>query len=98
MARNVGRTIKDLVQLILQRGIIITKSATIYLYLQKNKVDSSMKKMKKERYTCITFFFQLIKGHTFFKVYTQKVSKIYTHTIFFQGFSLICKRLLALFI
>lgn len=57
-----------------------------------------MKKMKKERYTCITFFFQLIKGHTFFKVYTQKVSKIYTHTIFFQGFSLICKRLLALFI
>lgn len=27
---------------------------------------------------------QLIEGHTSSKVYTQKVTKIYTHTIFFK--------------
>lgn len=36
MASNVGQAIKDLVWLILQRGTIILKSATIYLYLENN--------------------------------------------------------------
>lgn len=57
MARNVGQTIMDLVWLILQRGIIILKSATTYLYLQNNEVDFFQRKMKKERWICITFFF-----------------------------------------
>lgn len=56
MARNVGQTIQDLVWLILPKGPIILKSVTIYLYLQNNEVDFSMKKMKKERYTWNTFF------------------------------------------
>lgn len=57
MARNLGQTIKDLEELILWRGIITLKSATIHLYLQNNEVKFSMKKMKKERWKCITFFF-----------------------------------------